>query len=400
MRKPKLPNKHQCTGCMACHDACRMSCINFKLGSDGHFVRAINTDKCISCHKCEKSCPALKAQKGLSTESTPWATWCNNDGLRNLSSSGGTFAAIAQKFIQDGGIVIGAAISGTNVGHIAVSDTADLYQLQGSKYIQSDTRNIYKYALKQLADGKKVLFSGTGCQVAAIYNFIPKKLWTNLYTIDLICHGVPSRLDLGLFLKNQPKKVIEIKSFRDKSWKFGYAMTCIADDGSILRSDDNYFYAAFNNNKTLRWSCYKCPFKTGLERRSDITIGDYWGAKGFEEQTTKGVSLTITHNSKGESLLRAANLEIHRTRWEEAILHNKDYYLPLNLYKFNPLRWLYPIAVSSFSYSTMRKIYGSQDISSFLYFPLRAVEAVFQHYNYQYSIKSYKKILCKIQEKQ
>ncbi len=400
MQKPKLPNKHRCTGCMACHDACPHNCISFHIGHDGHYEHRIDTSNCIHCLKCENSCPVLNSRKELSEQSKPWAAWTPDDKLRALSSSGGVFAEIAKSFLQDGDIVIGAAILGTQVKHIAISDTDDLHKLQGSKYLQSNICDVYSRVVDLLKSGKRVLFSGTGCQVAAVYNIVPKKLWHKLYTIDLICHGVPSRYDLDIFLNHLPQKVASIKSFRDKSWKFGYAMTCIATDGSILRENDNYFYAAFNNNKTLRWSCYNCPFKTGLERRSDITIGDYWGAKGYDEQATKGLSLCITHSDKGEQLLQGTKLQRHESQWSEAIRSNKDYYNPLNLFKFNPLRWIYPYAIKLFTYPMMKKAYGSQDITAPIFFPLRFLDAVFQHFNYQYSIKSYKQILCKIQRKQ
>lgn len=385
---------------MACHDACPQGCISFRIGNDGHYVHKIDTDKCINCLKCEKSCPVLNSQKTLSIQSRPWAAWAIDETLRSLSSSGGVFAEIAKEFLQSGGAVIGATITGTQVNHIAINDVSYLYKIQGSKYLQSNTCGIYRKVIKLLNDGNKVLFSGTGCQVAAIYNIVPKKLWDKLYTIDLICHGVPSRHDLDLFLKHSPKAITSIKSFRDKSWKFGYAMTCIASDGSVLREDDNYFYAAFNNNKTLRWSCYNCPFKTGLERRSDITIGDYWGAKGYDEQARKGLSLCITHTSKGEQMLSEAKLYSHELQWSEAIRCNKDYYSPLNLFKFNPLRWIYPFAAKHFTYPMMKRAFGSQDITSPIFFPFRLLDAIFQHFNYQHSIKSYKETLCKQQKKQ
>lgn len=400
MRKPKLPNKFHCTGCMACHDACPQDCISFHIGNDGHYAHKIDITKCIHCHKCERFCPVLNSKKTLSKQSKPWAAWTPDDALRLLSSSGGVFAEIAKKFLQSGGSVIGATITGTQVNHIVINNVPDLYKLQGSKYLQSNTCGIYKEVANLLNAGKKVLFSGTGCQVAAIYNVVPKKLWGKLYTIDLICHGVPSRHDLDLFLKHLPKTIASIKSFRDKSWKFGYAMTCIASDGSIVRENDNYFYAAFNNNKTLRWSCYNCPFKTGLERRSDITIGDFWGAKGYDTQAKKGLSLCITHSNKGEQLLQGTKLQCHESQWSEAIRSNKDYYNPLNLFKFNPLRWIYPYAVKHFTYSMMKRAYGSQGIEAPIFFPLRFIDAVFQHFNYQHSIKSYKQILCKKKRKQ
>lgn len=233
-RYPVLPNIHNCTGCMACGDSCPHRCISYPEGKDGHWHAVVDKSKCIQCLRCEDSCPVLKRKKPLSTFSQPYASWSKNTDLRSASSSGGTFAQIATRFIQNGGYVVGAVIDGVKVKHIVINRLEDLHLLQGSKYIQSNTHGVYAHVKQLLSAGEKVLFSGVGCQVAAIYNFLPQRLWENLYTIDLICHGVPSPLDLKRYFDMHDAKIVEIKSFRDKSWKAGYAMTCIDKDGNIV----------------------------------------------------------------------------------------------------------------------------------------------------------------------
>ncbi len=68
---------------------------------------------------------------------------------------------------------------------------SQVYRLQGSKYVQSAIENTYVEAKEELDLGKKVLFSGTPCQIAGLYSYL-RKGYENLYTIDVICHGVPS----------------------------------------------------------------------------------------------------------------------------------------------------------------------------------------------------------------
>jgi formate hydrogenlyase subunit 6/NADH:ubiquinone oxidoreductase subunit I len=72
-------------------------------------------------------------------------------------------------------------------------------------------------------------------------------------------------------------------------------------------------------------ACYHCQFK-GIDRKSDITLGDFWGIRNFhkleEEQIKKGVSIILTHSDIGEKWLEKiknnctvfeSNKEIFRT---------------------------------------------------------------------------------------
>ena len=45
-----------------------------------------------------------------------------------------------------------------------------------------------------LEKGRLVLFSGTSCQVQALYAYLGDKNRDNLYTVDLVCHGVPGNV--------------------------------------------------------------------------------------------------------------------------------------------------------------------------------------------------------------
>lgn len=399
MKKINLPNKYKCTGCMTCGDTCPQHCISFELMEDGHFMPIVDKTLCINCHKCEKVCPVLNKNKELSTTSSPFASWTLDNNLIEKSSSGGTFAQIAKDFILSGGLVAGAYISGLDVRHILIDDIKDLHLLQGSKYIQSITSGIYKEVFDKLKEGKRVLFSGTPCQIAGLYNLVPQKLCDNLFTIDLICHGVPSRKDLGLYLESHNQRIIKIVSFRDKSWKYGYAMTLIDEKGEKVQDENNYFYDSFNANKTLRWSCYNCPFKNGLQRQSDMTIGDFWGAKKYEEQKTKGLSLCIIHTMKGHSLLKNKNLYYEEIKWEECLKKNKDYFYPHNCFRYHPLRMLYPRILASCDFETIKTLYGKPENKvSFKYKPIFFINSIIQFIDSRLKQKAVDKILCEIKE--
>lgn len=365
MNVPNLPSKKYCTGCMVCADACPQKCIEFNLVGTGHLYPYVDVNKCVKCKRCESVCPIKGTKKEKSEQSKPYAAWTINDELRLRSSSGGFFAQVATEFIENGGVVCGAAMSGTRVKHIIIDSVLDIPRLQGSKYLQSNMSNVYKIIKVLLKDGKKVLFSGTPCQVAAIYNFIPSHLWENLTTIDLICHGVPSPLAMDIFEKTCENGIDRIESFRDKTWNpwnKGYGMTYITHNGEKVRSKtkDNLFLSLFSCNKILRPSCYRCQFQQGLQRHSDVTIGDFWGIKRFSEQHKIGISLVISHSAKGEELLKSPMLEINKSNWEESLPGNHNYYFSHNIFYYDPLRYIFPFAMQHFKENIIFKLYGNK----------------------------------------
>ena len=113
---------------------------------------------------------------------------------------------MATSVLKEGGVVFGAALDfedgHAHPHHVAVRELSQLYRLQGSKYVQSAIENTYMEAKKELDSGKKVLFSGTPCQIAGLYGYLRKE-YENLCTVDVICHGVPSARMFDDFLQNE-----------------------------------------------------------------------------------------------------------------------------------------------------------------------------------------------------
>ncbi len=96
-------------------------------------------------------------------------------------------------FLEQNGVCVGASYyKGWNVGHKIIRSLDDLPSLQSSKYVQSDTLHTYSEVRCLLSQGIKVLYSGTPCQIAGLNSFLGNVDKSNLLTIDLICHGVPS----------------------------------------------------------------------------------------------------------------------------------------------------------------------------------------------------------------
>ena len=220
---------------------------------------------------------------------------------------------MARQILREDGIVFGVALTSdfSEAVHIEISDYKNISKLQGSKYLQSNTNDTFKKVKEYLIQGKKVLYSGVACQIAGLNNYLQRD-YENLYTIDVLCHGVPSPKIWRKYLKEKKEEFHEnVKSiaFRNKvtGWK-KYSMVINFSDGkSYFRpfNEDSYF-KIFLGDIGLRPSCYQCKYKE-LERPSDITLGDYWGIENQlpEMDDNQGTSVILLHSSKGLDLFES-----------------------------------------------------------------------------------------------
>lgn len=219
-----LDNTNLCTGCGACYSICPQKCISMKEDNEGFLYPVCNPNKCTNCNLCRKVCPAINSHKEkLSELPEAYVGWANDEFLREQATSGGVFSAIAKDFLNSGGIVYGAAYDEQNmVHHIRIESEDQLCLINRSKYVQSNTEQTFVSVLEELKNNKAVLYSGTTCQIYGLLSFLKtKKIKTNnLYTIDLVCHGVPSPKLLREYLKfhkeTRDSDVISI-SMREKS---------------------------------------------------------------------------------------------------------------------------------------------------------------------------------------
>lgn len=197
------------------------------------------------------------------------------------STSGGIFIPLAKSTLEKGGVVFGCAYDENLVArHIAVEKEADLHKLQGSKYVQSDLSGIYSRVKSELKDGRNVLFSGTGCQVAGLRSFLGKD-FDNLITVDIVCHGVPSPKLFEKYIGYLGSKLGEpVKSYNFRSKKrHGRGLFYDVETDNIGKGGsgfDDPYYNAFLNCKTYREGCYNCRF-ANCDRQGDITLADFWG---------------------------------------------------------------------------------------------------------------------------
>lgn len=326
----KIEKLKNCTGCHACYSACPVKCIDMNKNKYGFLLPQINKDKCINCNKCEKSCPIINPNNNIEEEKFikehSYVAFNKNDDIRKVSSSGGIFYLIAKAIIDDGGVVFGAAFDESfKVKHMEICEVKEIYKLQGSKYVQSEIGEIYLDVKKRLEDNIPVLFTGTPCQIEGLKSFLYKE-YDNLYTQDIICHGVPSPLVWEKYLHEFDGSINNI-SFRDKTFGWNnFSMRIDYNDSKYIKTlkEDSYM-KSFLLNLSLRDSCYNCDFKKNI-RCSDITLADYWGIENVHKDMfdDKGASLIIIQSNKGLGLFNKIkeNLYYKSTNLDVAIKYN------------------------------------------------------------------------------
>lgn len=255
-----IDDKTNCSGCHACANACPKNCISMVSDEEGFWYPQVNKEKCIDCGLCEKVCPIIhKWQPDDSRKTTAIAAINLNEEIRLESSSGGIFTLKAEKIIDQGGVVFGAAFSDDfkSVRHICVDNKADLEKLRGSKYVQSKISDTYKHAKEYLDSGRKVLFSGTPCQIGGLYSYL-RKPYENLLTQDIICHGVPSPMVWEKYVEKCERKAaseMQRVFFRHKKygWKsYSMAMEFTNHTKYIRTLLEDPYMRLFLSNSCLR----------------------------------------------------------------------------------------------------------------------------------------------------
>lgn len=324
----KIENKALCTGCGACKAACPTDAITLIEDKEGFRYPVIDELKCIMCGKCESVCSMYKHAEQESVHEGYYAGYLKNTEELSKVSSGGAFWALAQTVLSLEGVVYGAVQRGIeDIRHERADTVEDAEKFRRSKYFQSDVSNCYNQVKDDLNKDKIVLFSGTACQVAALYNYLGKK-YDNLYTCDVVCHGVPSmkvfrsyRTELENSQNTQMKELV----FRDKSYgwrKNHYKITF--ENGKVIKepSVKNLFHAGYLQGIFYRPSCGHCRYAK-MPRVSDITLADYWKYEGdLLKNNDMGISLIVCSTEHGEHLLDKARkyMYIENSDREAALL--------------------------------------------------------------------------------
>lgn len=305
-----LNNKSNCCGCTACFSICPKNAISVNADDEGFLYPTVDMDKCVNCNLCDSVC-AFSNRKNDNKFDVPTAYAAKHKSLAvlNESASGGMFTALSDYVLKQNGVVYGAAFdSDFNVVHCRADNYSDRDRMRGSKYVQSNTIGIFEQIESDLKSGKKVLFTGTPCQVDAVKAYL-KRDYENLFCCDLICFGTSSPLLWKSYVEFLERikcsKLIEYK-FRPKNWGwYQHNQLSVFENGKQYHScaKSNLYIELYYSRLIMRPSCHNCKY-TNLNRPSDITIADCRGVDKVISDfgAYDGASLVLINSDKGKEI--------------------------------------------------------------------------------------------------
>lgn len=325
--------KEECCGCGLCSAVCPKKCISFEQDDEGFLYPKVREDDCVHCGKCLSAChnknkvsetnaSPRESKKGASNSTKPSVLsthigYNRDEKKRLLSSSGAIFYELAASVLRDNGVVYGAAFTEDfSVEHLRIDDECNLSKLLTSKYVQSKSFDVFSNIKADMEAGRKILFSGTPCQTAAIKEFAKRcKNSENLFLVDIVCHGVPSPGIWQSYLKNMTGDgIIKEVCFRDKSlagWHDYRLHVEYVDRRNVTHHkresrETNAYMRSFMSGWNIRPCCYRCEFKKS-NYAGDITLGDAWGIEHVFPNWTddKGISLIVVRSDKGIDMLES-----------------------------------------------------------------------------------------------
>ena len=309
----EINDKEMCTGCTACKNICPKDAIEMVADEEGFLYPKVDKDKCINCGLCKKTCPMINKLENKKQKQHAYIFQHQNEKVRKESTSGGAFTAIAECILNENGVVFGVSLDKDfKVKHTYATTIEELEKFRNSKYVQSDPTSCFREVKNFLEQGKKVLFSGTSCQIAGLKKYLNKQ-YDNLFLVDVVCRAVPSPLMWEKYLSMQKKIYKKPKRifFREKYYGYKYSNFSIYAENNEYHSgiDSDPYLRAFFSNICDRPSCYTCKFKTQY-RESDLTIWDCFNVEKFNSKLDddKGTTRILSHTKKGQEIIEKISL--------------------------------------------------------------------------------------------
>lgn len=330
-----IKRKEDCCGCGACFDVCAKKAILWERDREGFSYPHVDANKCVNCGLCNKVCPIENSETINQTNtSVPViiGVYHKDDDVRVSSTSGGAFWGLAESWVKSGGYVAGAVFyEHFKVQHIVTNDIEELKRIKGSKYTQSDCRNMYRDIASLLKKGERVMATGLPCQMAGLKQYL-RKDYDNLLLVNVICHSVSSPMAFEKYVEFLEKKYnSKMVSYHPKNKDYGgwhkFAFKAEFENGKVYvgHLQDDYYTHIFVGKSHLltRPSCYECRFKH-FPQPTDITIGDFWGIEGFDVEfdSPKGVSLVMLNSRKGLNYFNSIDCFISKEYDADTAIYN------------------------------------------------------------------------------
>lgn len=378
-----LKSAYECVGCGLCKKVCPVGAININKEKMGYNTYSMDNQKCLSCNKCVDYCSYKKINCD-NTKKNAFVVYNRSNEIRRVSASGGAFSAIAKSILDRGGVVYGSGFAtgknGIRNQHICVDRIDELEKILGSKYVEGDISVVYDDVQQKLEEGRLVLVSGTSCQINSLYSYLRNTDVSKLYTVDLICHGVPGRSFFQsyiTFLERKRKIRIQNVTFRKKEkGKISYILQIDGLKKGKLETIEiplikSSYYYLFMRGESYREGCYNCEY-ANVNKPADITLGDYFELKEdypelYKKLDVKDVSSVIVHNKKGTELLCAADIEKFPVNCKKVVNSHSQLLTPTS---HSSLRYLIEKIYSSTGYKGIVLFY------SIYYFVAKSTRAI------------------------
>jgi len=292
---------------------------------EGFLFPHADLSACVDCKKCVNVCPIISSNKTVELQEA-YAGSAADETVVKKSASGGAFSLLVDAFLKMSN-TIDSYICGViwdvdfkESKHIIIGGSEGYDAMCSSKYIQSRKGDIYLEIEKILKAGKKVLFSGTPCEAAALRKYL-KQDYNGLYIIDIVCQGPTTPKAMNDFIsviekKNKSKIIgVNMRHVEMTPWIPQWIRLCYANG----KTQTKVFYETAIGRAVhilQRKSCYDCHF-CGKKHVADITIGDY---HGVDPKATyynpNGTSIVIVNTRKGKFLFE--HIESSKEKFQSA----------------------------------------------------------------------------------
>ncbi|MCI8940328.1 MAG: adenylyltransferase/cytidyltransferase family protein [Dorea sp.] len=247
-----------------------------------------------------------------------FAAYSKDDKVVYQSSSGGIFYELCKWVIGQNGVVYGVEEEDAfTIVHKRAESILEVEKFRKSKYVRSKLGACFRDAEQDLKNNKLVLFSGTGCQIAGLYHYL-KIDYPKLYTVEVVCHGVPISEAYRKYIQEKSEKHhsrMRRIDFRDKRYGWKKNTTCeIYENGEeeACLTKVHPHHSAYVKGINVEAGCGKCPYAK-LPRAADIALADFWQYHGAlaENNKNRGLSLVVIKDSKGNELWENIKEEIY-----------------------------------------------------------------------------------------
>ncbi len=304
--------KDKCVACGACLNICPKGCISFKINEYDVISAYKNTEQCCKCNLCNIVCPEKKNVPGY-IPNTCYAAWSLDNIIRYNSASGGIATELYSYAIDKNYWIAGVKM---NADHEAIYSLTKkkCFDFQNSKYTFSNMGSIYLNIADKLHNKEKVLFVGLPCQIAGLRLFLKAKniKETDIYLVDLICHGTTPSEYLKQHIKKIEEKINRFNTdveFRNPKYGTSKFYFTLSQNKQILYkknvNQDDEFQIAYHKGIAYRENCYTCKW-ANKKRMGDVTLSDFRGL-GTQKKckySYKNVSCVMINTPKGKKLYR------------------------------------------------------------------------------------------------